>query len=228
MFNDDPLPFVEDITSASPTLFGDEPFPVVKGVVLERVHSSDTRLWTTLFTEGEGIVSVASKNLAGSSEPFVWGYFSLQKKAKSRNYFLFDADIKDDMFRIRRSKTALLTAMNWAAYLRKYLVYGHPDDELLSTLYWCMKLLTFPAVPPSAAEWRLLRLWLEGWGLAPDLVNFHADRGFNGDEIALLYHTAALSPQKAAKLFTGRLSPNIRRNVFKVASTLALGFFDQI
>ena len=227
MFNDESLPFVRDITSADYGMFDNKPFPIVKGVVLSREYVSESRLLTTLFVEGEGLLNVASKNLLGASEPFVWGYFSLQKKAKSRNYFLFDAEVKDDMLRIRRSKAALLTAMNWSKYLRRYLVYGHPDDALLNILYWCMKLLTLPAVPPDAAEWRLLRLWLEDWGLAPDIEAFHADKGFNSDEIALLSQAAFLPLKAAAELFTGRLSPNIRENVFRVASNLAINFLNE-
>lgn len=209
-------------------MFNDEPFHTVKGVILTRKLMGENNLWSTLFLEGEGIVNVLSKNMLGDSEPFVWGYFDFRKQAKSRGYFLFDAEIKDDMFRIRRGKAPLRAATNWSKYLMRYLPLQQPDDELLNTLYWCMKLLTVPAVLPEAATWRFLRLWLEEWGLAPDLESFHAENGFNPDEIVLLSQVSALTPKRVIELFTGRFSPNIRENVFKIASNLALNFLNEI
>ena len=209
-------------------MFNGELFPTRKGVVLWRKSISEDRLWSTLFLEGEGIVNVSSKNMLRDSEPFVWGYFSFQKTAKGKGYFLFEADIKDDMLHIRRRKDSIVAAVRWSKYLRKYLIPEQPDDSLLTNLYWCMKLLTVPVVPAEAVTWRLLRIWLEEWGLAPELESFHTERGFTQEEIVLLAQAAAFTYKGIIALFTSRLSPGIRENIFKVASELALNFFIEI
>ena len=146
---------------------------------------------------------------------------------KGKGYFLFEADIKDDMLYIRKRRDSLFAAVRWSKYLRRYLVPEQPDDSLLVNLYWCMKLLTVPVIPADAVTWRLLRLWLEEWGLAPELVPFHTEKGFNQEEIALLAQVPALTYKGIINLFTGRLSPSIRENIFKVASELALEFFNE-
>ncbi|MBQ7154273.1 MAG: hypothetical protein IJR85_01820 [Synergistaceae bacterium] len=208
-------------------MFRGEPFPTRKGVVLWRKTVSEDRLWSTLFLEGEGIVNVSSKNMLGDSEPFVWGYFAFQKTARGKGYFLFEADIKDDMLHIRCRRDSIVAAMLCSQYLRKYLIPEQPDDSLLTNLYWCMKLLTVPVVPAEAAKWRFLRLWLEEWGLAPELEPFHTAKGFSQEEIILLSQVAALTYKGIIALFNSRLSPNIRENIFKVASELALNFFNE-
>ena len=215
------------ITHRRFALFNGEIYPTRKGVIVWRESISYERLWTTLFLEGEGIVNVSSKNMLGDSEPFVWGYFNFQKTLKGKGYFLFEADIKDDMLYIRKRRDSLFAAVRWSKYLRRYLVPEQPDDSLLVNLYWCMKLLTVPVVPADAVTWRLLRLWLEEWGLAPELVPFHTEKGFNQEEIALLAQVPALTYKGIINLFTGRLSPSIRENIFKVASELALEFFNE-
>ena len=208
-------------------MFNDEPFVTAKGVILNRKPMGENNLWTTLFLEGEGIVNVSSKNMMGDSEPFVWGYFELQKKQRGTNYFLFEADIRDDMLHIRRSKAALVAAFKWVKYLLKYMPYGEPDDELLSHLYWSMKLLTFSIVPEEAADWRFIWLWLREWGLAPELAQFYASKGFRDCEVVLLSQLESLAPKGVICLFSSPVNPSIRENVFKVASSLAEVFFNE-
>ena len=202
-------------------------FPVVKGVILSRKPMGENNLWVTLFAEEAGIMSMSSKNFLGDSEPFVWGYFYLRKHQKGTRHFIFDSDIKDDMLYIRKSKATLTAAFNWSRYLLRYLLPGHADDELLSNLYWSMRLLCVPAVPAEAAEWRFIWLWLREWGLAPELDAFHSAKGFNSDEIVILSQMAELGYRGVVQLFSGRLSPRIRENVFKVASGLAVKFLDE-
>lgn len=202
-------------------------FPIVKGVILARKPIGENNLWTTLFLEDAGIMSFASKNFMGDSEPFVWGEFFLQRKQRGKSFFIFDADIKDCMLKIRRGLEPIKTAFNFSILLMKYLLPGHPDDELLTNLYWNMKLLTVPYVPPSAANWRFLWKWLQEWGLAPELIPFHTAKGFNNDEIILLSQLSMLTAKDTAKLFSKPLSPNIRENIFRVASKLAVNFLDE-
>ena len=208
-------------------MFSGEEFITVKGVILSREDSGENFLWSTLFLEGEGIVSLTSKNFMGDSEPFSWGYFDLQKKKLSAKYFIYDTDIKDNMLDIRRGREPILTAMNWTKTLIKYLLPGHPDDELLTNLYWSMKMLAVPSVPPEAVNWRFLWLWLTEWGLAPELEAFHAQKEFRPEEVSLLSQIAALTPKGVAELFSGKLSPNIRGKMFHVASRLAMNFLNE-
>ena len=90
-----------------------------------------------------------------------------------------------------------------------------------------MKLLLAPAVPADAVSWRFLRLWLEEWGLAPELAPFHASNGFKSEEISLLSQLLTLPPQEITHLFMERVNPSIRENVFKVASNLAKTFLNE-
>ena len=176
-------------------MFNGEEFITVKGVILAREDSGENLLWTKLFLEGEGIVNLTSKNFMGDSEPFSWGYFDLQKKKRSARYFIYDTDIKDNMLGIRRGKEPIMTALNWTKMLTKYLTIELPDDDLLTNLYWSMKLLTIPSIPVKAVNWRFLWLWLKEWGLAPELRAFYAQKGFRSEEISLLAQTELSTPK---------------------------------
>ena len=208
-------------------MFNGEEFVRAKGVILTREDKGENLLWSTLFLEGEGIVSVSSKNFMGDSEPFVWGYFDLQRRKRSRYYFMFDTDIKDSMLKIRRGLEPLKTAFDVVRALLKYLPREHPDDELLVNLYWSMKLLTMPAVPPSAAYWRFLWLWLSEWGLAPEITAFHSDKGFTNEEVSLLSQLAILTYTGVIQLFTSKLDTTIRENIFRVASSIAITLLNE-
>ena len=209
-------------------MFNGEDFITVKGVILSREDSGENYLWSTLFLEKEGIVSLTSKNFLGDSEPFTWGYFNLQRKQRSTKYFIYDTDSKDNMLKIRRGKEPIMTAINWTKYLKKYLLPEHPDDELLTNLYWSMKLLTVPILPAEAVNWRFLWLWLSEWGLAPELAAFHTQKGFMPEEISLLAQVASFSPKGVIDTFSDKLDPNIRNRMFHVASSLALNFLNEI
>ena len=171
---------------------------------------------------------MTSKNFMGDSEPFMWGYFDLKRTSRSTSYFVFEADIHDTMFHLRRSKATIVSAFKMARFIIRYLLPNHPDDELLACLYWNMKLLTIPAVPAEAAEWRFFWLWLIQWGLAPELFAFYGSKGFNDAEVFLLSQIEVLTPKRVAQLFSTVLDPTIRENVFKVASKLAVAFLDQV
>ena len=202
-------------------------FPIVKGVILSRKTMGENNLWVTLFLEGAGIMSLTSKDFKGDSEPFVWGEFYLRKKQKGTGYFIFDTDIKDCMLHIRRGREPIETAFNFSSLLIKYLPACHPDDELLTNLYWSMKLLTVPSVPSSAVNWRFIWKWLEEWGIAPNFLPFHTAKGFNDEEIILLSKLSVMNYRGVIELFSDRISPNVRENIFKVASKLAIQFFNE-
>ena len=209
-------------------MFNGEDFITVKGVILFRENSGEKFLWTTLFLEKYGIVNLTSKNFLGDSEPFSWGYFDLQRKKLSAKYFVYDTDIKDNMLEIRRGKAPIITALNWTKALKKYLISEQPDDKLLTNLYWNMKLLTVPTIPTEAVNWRFFWLWLSEWGLAPELADFHSQKGFLPEEISLLAQVAMLTPQRVVEIFSGSLNPNIRDRMFHVASQLAMRFLNEI
>ncbi len=209
-------------------MFNGEDSIKAKGVTLSREHSGESRLWVRLFLEGEGVASLSSKNFKGDSEPFVWAIYSFTKNAKSSKYFVTDIDVKDDMLSLRRSRETIKTAMNWSNLLIKYMPHEQPDDELLTKLYWNMKLLANKSVPCLLYTWRFMWQWIELWGLAPDIVDFHKTNGFNDDEIRLLVQVSALNAKGIIELFTRPMSKNIRENIFIVASELAAKFLRQI
>ncbi len=210
-------------------MFNGDDYVTAKGVILARVDRGENSLWSTVFLQGIGMVGVYSKNFAGDSEPFVWGEFYFQKMKKSTRYFMFDTDIKDTMFRIRRRDfETLQTAFLFVKTVMKYLPYEQPDDDLLINLYWCMKLLTFRVVPPSAAHWRFIWRWLDEWGLAPELMEFCSSIKALNEEIKLLAQVIHITPKAIAELFSDKINPNVRENVFKVATNNAVKFLDQI
>ena len=178
-------------------MFNDEEYITAKGVILNRKTMGEHNLWVTLFLEDAGLVNVSSKNFSGDSEPFVWGYFYLQKMKRGAKYFIHDIDIKDDMFRLRLRRETLSVAINWSMTLMKYLPAEQPDNDLLNNLYCSMRLLNVQAIPADAVNWRFFWLWLEGWGLAPELEPFHASNGFNPEEVRSF--SRALSAQTSEK-----------------------------
>lgn len=208
-------------------------FITASGVILSRKPSGENNLWVTLFLKGIGILGAGApgfssrRSFGGDNEPFVWAVFKLKKKQKSRGYFIDDIEVTDDMLEVRDSRDTLMTAMTWCKSLMKYLISGQPDDELLAALYWNMKLLCMPGVPSDASDWRFVWRWLEVWGLAPEITGFYSSMNFNNDEISLLAKLSVLNTQGTIKLFSSPLSPNIRENVFKVASRLARNFLNE-
>ena len=209
-------------------MFNGEDFVTAKGVTLTREFSGENRLWVRLFVQNEGIISLSSKNFMGDSEPFLWAVYAIRKQSKNAKYFVTDIDVKDDMFAIRRSRQTIQTALKWTRFLIKYVPHEQPDDSLLANLYWNMKLLANPSIPYSAAEWRFIWLWLEHWGIAPDIVDFHSSKNFNDDEISLLIQTSHLNAKGVIKLFSSPVNANVRQNVFTVAANLATGFLRQL
>ena len=100
-------------------MFNGEDFITAKGVTLSREFSGENRLWVRLFLQGEGVVSLSSKNFKGDSEPFVWAVYNFRKNAKNAKYYLEDIDVNDDMLGLRRSRESILTALKWSALLIK-------------------------------------------------------------------------------------------------------------
>ena len=202
---------------------------IAKGVILHREDRGENRLWSTVFLQGIGMVGVSSKNFMGDSEPFVWGEFYFQKIKNSTKYFMYDTDIKDTMLRLRRrGLETLQTVFMFAKSVMHYLPYEQPDDDLLVNLYWSMKLLTLRTVPPSAASWRFFWRWLTEWGLAPELEEFCSAGKFLKEESELLSQVAGMTPKAVEELFLGKINPNVRENVFKVAVNNAVKFLNQI
>ena len=210
-------------------MFNGDDYVTAKGVVLYRENRGENLLWSTVFLQGIGMTGVSSKNFMGDSEPFVWGEFYFQRIRNSTRYFMFDTDIKDTMFRLRRRGfEPLQAAFMFVKAVMKYLPYEQPDDDLLVNLYWSMKLLTFRTVPPSAAHWRFIWRWLNEWGLAPELEGFCSEGNFLEEEFYLLSQVASITPKAVEELFLGKINPNVRQNVFKVAVKKSMAFFSQI
>lgn len=146
------------------------------GVVLARTAVGEGDLLLTLFLKGRGLVRVSARGAAsgrvrfgGGTEPLVWGSFRLHR-GRGGGVYLNAVDVIDGMIPLRRRPEALRAAVRWAKLLTRHLMAEHPADDLLAGLYWNMRLLSAPRVPPDAADWRFLWRWLSAWGLAPDLT----------------------------------------------------------
>ena len=197
------------------------------GVVLYRDISGEKNLWLKLFLKNAGIVNVTARKSSGNTEPFLWGKFILKKKQKTTNYSIEDFEVVDDMLVLRENYNAVFKASKWLKMIMRRLMPGQPDNGLLGNLYWSMKLLTEPKVPVDVSDWKFLWQWIYSWGLAPDLVNFHREKNFNHDEIVLLAQVSMLNTKGVIDLFSGRLSPDIRVNSFKIAAVLAEKFLNE-
>ena len=208
-------------------MFGAEDFTTVSGITLIRDIMGENNLRVTLFLKDVGMVSLGSKHFGGDSEPFLWSRFKLRKNKFVKTYFVYDVDVFDDMLHIRYKKERMITIVRWARLILKYLPPKHPDNDLLANLYWSMKLLCAPSVPYDAVDWRFIWKWIESWGLAPDVVELYANRNFNKDELSLLVEILLLNTKDVAELFTKPISGNVRENVFKVASKIALTFLNE-
>ncbi len=208
-------------------MFNDEKFVTVSGVVLSRNLSGENSLSLTLFLKKFGLVRVTTRKSSGDSEPFIWGNFYLQKKHKGRGYSIKEVEVIDDMFTLRTGREKILTALEWSDLITKYLIFEQPDDDLLTNLYWNMKLLTVSNVPVKAVDWRFRWNWLKLWGLAPDVVKYHIAMKFNDEEIFLLAQLDILDTKGVINLFSKPLDKNIRENIFKVASKLTMKFLDE-
>lgn len=211
-------------------MIGDN-YITAKGVILSREQMGENSLGVRLFLKEYGILNVTApsgrRGFGGDNEPFVWGVFSLQKKQRNSSYFIYDIDVNDDMLKLRKSRNTIITATKWTRTLAKYLITEQPDNELLTNLYWCMKLLCAPEVPVDVSDWRFLWRWLKCWGLAPDIIDFHQAKKFTHDEVILLAQIDELNTQGVIKLFSFPIKLKIRENTFKIASRLAMNFLNE-
>ncbi len=207
-------------------MFNGENFLTAKGVTLSREISGENKLWVRLFLQGEGVVSLSSKNFKGDSEPFIWAVYSFRKIAKSAKYLVDDIDVKDDMLALRRSRETILTARKWADLLTKYMPHEQPDDDLLNILYWNMKLLATQSVPYYVPAWRFMWQWIHSWGLAPEIEDFYGTKNFSRDDINLLVQIFSLNAEGVIKIFTSKIDVN-DKNIFTSAAKLALKFLRQ-
>lgn len=208
-------------------MFNGEDSPKAKGVTLAREISGENKLWVRLFIQGEGVVSLSSKNFKGDSEPFVWAIYTFRKMARSAKYLVDDIDVKDDMLALRRSRETILTAQKWASLLIKYMPHEQPDDDLLNILYWNMKLLATQSVPYYVPAWRFLWQWIHSWGLAPEIEDFFRTKSFSRDDIKLLVQIFSLNAEGVIKIFTGQINDKTK-NIFITAAKLAAKFLQQI
>ncbi len=183
------------------------------GVVLARARTGESGLWLTLFLRGEGVLRATAPGaesghvrFGGGTEPFVWGTFQLHR-GRAGGLCLSGVDIADDMLSLRKRPEALYTAVRWSRLVKRFLPFEYPADVLLANLYWNMRLLSVPAVPPAAAAWRFLWRWLEDWGLAPDLAHCSrcggAPEGAEWTEEGLLCSHCVRDRQGARPSFSG-------------------------
>ena len=208
-------------------MLGADNFVTASGITLSRKILGENSLRVTLFLKDIGLITLGSKNFGGDSEPFVWGKFKLQKHKRVRSYFVYDIEVFDDMLKLRQRKESLLAVIRWTKLLMKSLTPEQPDNALLANLYWSMKLLCVPYVPTEATDWRFIWQWIDSWGLAPDMLNLYADKRFNAEELSLLAQIIILNTRGVIDLFAKPINGNIRENIFKIASKIALTFLNE-
>lgn len=198
------------------------------GVILSRKFFGENTCYITLFLKEYGIMNASSSShslYSGDKEPLIWAKFKLRKKSRSKNYFIEDTDITEDMLALRKSREQILTALKWCRLITKYLEPSQPDDDLLANLYWNMKLLADITVPFYAADWRFLQRWLSIWGLAPEFKSFLAQNRFNDDEIMILSFIAQSDTKGVIEFF--KKHKNIPVNFFRTASDLSMKFLHE-
>lgn len=208
-------------------MYYDDAYIMSSGVILSRKLYGENTYYITLFLKQYGImnVTVPSRSYPGEREPLIWAVFKLRKKLRSRNYFIEDTDIKDDMLAIRKSREQILTALKWCRLITKYLEPSQPDDALLNNLYWNMKLLCEIYIPPEALNWRFIWQWLSIWGLAPDINTFLASKRFTQNETALLSFIVNSNTKMIMQFFSEH--KNIPAKIFSTAFDLSLRLLNE-
>ena len=208
-------------------MFSNDSYIMSSGIILSRKILGENTNYITMFLKHYGIVNASSPSrlYSGDREPLIWGKFKLRKKSRSRNYFIEDVDITDDMLSLRKSSEQILTALKWCRLIIKYLEPSRPDDELLANLYWNMKLLAGTSVPPEALSWRFIWRWLNIWGLAPDIENFLSSNRFSHNEIILLSFIAQSDTKGVSDFFHS--NPNVTGNFFRRAYDLSLKLLNE-
>ena len=114
----------------------DDAYIMSSGVILSRKIYGENTYYLTLFLKHYGILNatVKSRLYSGDREPLIWAVFKLRKKSRSKNYFIEDTDIKDDMLALRKSREQIMTALKWCRLIIKHLEPSQPDDALLNNL----------------------------------------------------------------------------------------------
>ncbi len=156
-----------------PARLGIQGYGRATGVVLRRKETptGDRLVYLALREIGPVWVSVpggakGSVRFGGATEPFVWGIFHLYRSP--RRIHLRDVDVKEHFWDLRSRPAWLRRGLAWDALLTRFLLPGHPCDEVLPPFFWALSFLR-SGVPEEVAEWRFLWKWLRAWGRAPDL-----------------------------------------------------------
>ncbi len=146
----------------------------LSGVVLRRTATPEGDLSLCLFLRSAGPVWVYAPGAArgrvrfgGAVEPLVWGNFNLYKG--TRSLYLKSVDVKEDFWLLRKNPAVLRRLLDWDSLLCRYLLPGHPADDVLALFYWT-SLLLGEGLSPPVGEWRFLWRWLSSEGLAPSLT----------------------------------------------------------
>ena len=214
---------------------GNEIYINSEGIVLSLSSYGDKNIYAGLFIMNHGIIraslqhySPVKKNTSRELQQFSQAKFELVQNKKHDKYYIKDINIISDPSAINMNREALHTAFRLSDLLEKYLIKRYADNDLLMNFRSSMRLLECSnIVPVSATEFRFIWLWLEEWGLAPDLINFYSSKNFNSSEIILLTQIQRLNTENVIKLFSYHVKQNIRMNSLKIASDLALNFFNQ-
>ncbi len=143
------------------------------GVILNRRISPEGDISLLCMLRGTGLLWLSlpggargKVRLGGSTEPMVWGEFSLYR-GQSRE-FLREIEVKRDFWPLRVMPDSLSTALDWCRLCANFLSWGHPTDEVLPVLFWSMDLLEKGA-DPKGMDLRFVWRFLKALGIAPSL-----------------------------------------------------------
>lgn len=143
------------------------------GVVLKSQRSGERgkNLFLLLREFGPAWVSVpgaasSRSQLSGATEPLVWGYFTLYRSP--RRTYVKEVEVQEDFWSLRQDGIKLTTALRLCGHLLRFVLPGHPQDELMPLLYWSFKALE-NGTEASAVEFRFLYRWSSILGISPRL-----------------------------------------------------------
>jgi len=108
----------------------------------------------------------AKSRLSGTTEPLVWGYFTLYRSTK-RTY-VKEIEAQEDFWSLRREGSKLASALRICAMIVRHALPDHPQDDLFPLFYWSLKALE-GGTPADAVEFRFLFRWCAAQGLSPEL-----------------------------------------------------------
>ena len=110
--------------------------------------------------------SSGKSRMSGTTEPLVWGYFTLYRSTK--RIYVKEIEVQEDFWSLRQEGPKLAAAIRICATIVRHALQDHPHDDLLPLFYWSLKALEGGS-PADAVEFRFLFRWCSAQGLSSEL-----------------------------------------------------------